>query len=113
MRYQVAFFGHQLVGGTPRGALRAFRFLAEEIARQEDIDLICLGEPVSDPGDPLGSAYQAFDGRMFLATLDHSPQSIPAVIRPHDPAQLAELYAWPGYLRGLRAAFRKTTPLWV
>src|SRR6516164_3349111 len=101
MRYQVAFFGHQLVGGTPRGALRAFRFLAEEIARQEDIDLICLGEPVSDPGDPLGSAYQAFDGRMFLATLDHGLQSTPAVIRPQDHAQSAD--AWPGYLQGLRA----------
>jgi glycosyltransferase involved in cell wall biosynthesis len=65
----VAFFGSVIAGGTPRGALRLFRALADELVQRDDIELICLGEPAFDPADPVGCIYECWDGREFLAAL--------------------------------------------
>jgi glycosyltransferase involved in cell wall biosynthesis len=66
----VAFFGSLISGGVPRGALRLFRAMADELALRDDIEFVCLGNRLSDPSDPLGCLFERLDGLTFMQFLD-------------------------------------------
>lgn len=68
-KLRIAFSLDMVESGTPRGALRLFRALLWELSRIDSIELICLGPKVSDPSDPVGSAYEALDTQKSLAFL--------------------------------------------
>jgi glycosyltransferase involved in cell wall biosynthesis len=81
-RKTVAFFGELITGGTPRGALRLFRAMADELARRDDIELVCLGAPAFDSSDPVGCIYEYREGREYLAGLKSED--------PPDPSETAK-----------------------
>jgi glycosyltransferase involved in cell wall biosynthesis len=111
----IAFFGNCVSGGTPRGALRLFRALAVELAKRDDLEVVCLGEPAFDPSDPVGCIYECWDARDFLSVLLAGEQ--PRVMEvdfssAHDePASEPLGPVWLRRSEDMMTAYRQRVPL--
>ena len=113
----VAYFGSLIAGGVPRGALRLFRALANELAQRGDIELVCLGNRLSDPSDPVGCLFERVDGRTFMQFLDERSNIAPideewlltALRAPLAPrsARRRKTYTWRDTPRRVKAELRR------
>ncbi|MGE0416448.1 MAG: glycosyltransferase family 4 protein [Acetobacteraceae bacterium] len=128
----VAFFDSQLKG-SPRGALRLFRAIAAELCTRDDIDIVVLGDPVSDDNDPLGCTFSVHDPSVWAlqsgfiqhrhAPLDYLIQPMEQAaalaggtqdsVMPRDRAPPAERSFWLTSVDHLRAAYRSAMPYHV
>jgi glycosyltransferase involved in cell wall biosynthesis len=110
---RIAIFGGMIDAGVPRGALRLFRALAEELARRTDVEFICLGEPVFDPSDPLGCTYECWDGGEFISVLPSGdpPKAAEANVPPAGLASPGTGGTWVDVLERYAWAYRQNVPL--
>jgi len=110
---KVAFFGRMINSGTPRGALRLFRAMADELAARDDVELICLGEPPFDAMDPTGCAFERWDGREFLAVLrgGELPKVAEVAVPRRDEAPPKQEEGWVHRAERYMGTYRRRVPL--
>jgi glycosyltransferase involved in cell wall biosynthesis len=62
----VGLFASQLSGGVPRGAMRLFSAIATELSSRDDLEVVALGDFVSESSDPTGCTFVRHNARDWL-----------------------------------------------
>ena len=62
-KIRVGYFKSQITG-VPRGALRLFIATISELNKSDEIELVCLGQKVSDDSDALGCIFEELTARV-------------------------------------------------
>lgn len=89
-KLRIAFHAEMVNVGVNRGAQRLFRAIVSELSKRDDIEVICLGQKVSDKSDPVGAVYLSVpinDSRAGEATFFEDQ---PSLERPPVPDKVVQ-----------------------
>src|SRR5271165_4015317 len=116
----VGFFASQFAAGDPRGAMRLFLAIATELVNRDDIEVVFLGDFVSEASDPVGCTFlrysakdrlhfrgetvNAYSLRDEAAAKTHSPLDALIEQQNRRPVKATTFFRWK---REIRRIFRK------